>query len=100
MEQELDEKSIRSSISDITVASENLEINEEDKSNCRYPLIYTGRRPTLLKMSQTKADLLTLSRDPASWKRLPLNKTANIIDRCVRNYHVDTSKMIPFFLLT
>ena len=86
MEIELDDKSVRSGVSDITVASEVDHLNDVDKSNCRFPLIYAGKRPTLNKMSQTKADLLTLSRDTSSWKRLPLNRTANVIDRCVSSF--------------
>ena len=78
-----DNNSVNSKFSDISTSTQGTNAVFIDTSKNQYPFEYAGRRPTLDNLSQTKADLVTISRDETILNRLPLNASANEIDRCV-----------------
>ena len=78
-----DENSVDSKISDISSSTNGTKCTVKNKSKYKNPFEYAGRRPNLNDLSQYKCDQLTLSKDESYWKRLPLNASANEIDRSV-----------------
>ena len=72
--------------SDVTDQNSVLSLSEYSRNRrirCSGGFIYHGKRPLLIRMSQFKADYLTMHVEPDKNRRLPLNSSAEYVDRCV-----------------